>query len=291
MKTHFRIRDIFYIVGGSLVTAIGVAGFVTPAKLAGGGVSGLAVILYHVWDLEVGLSILLLSIPLFIAGIRIFGRKYGFTSLLGTALLSLFTSLFGLIFGYEGFLPYTDSIDILLSAIFGGFLSGFGMGLVLKGGANTGGTDIAAQIVSRFTPIPTGTALFLVDGLVIVSGGFAFGLESALFAAITLYITSVSVNYVLLNMGTRYAKTALIISQKYQEIAQRIIEELGHSGTLLKGTGIYSKLERPVLLTVIPNQKISRLTAMVKEEDPNAFLIIEEAFEVLGEGFVPIERR
>lgn len=291
MKTPYRIRDFLFIVGGSLVTAIGVAGFVTPAKLAGGGVSGLAVILYHVWGLEVGLSILLLSIPLFIAGIRIFGKKYGFTSLFGTALLSLFTSLFGIIFGYEGFLPYTDSIDILLSAIFGGFLSGFGMGLVLKGGANTGGTDIAAQIVSRYTPIPTGTALFLVDGLVIVSGGFAFGLESALFAAITLYITSVSVNYVLLNMGTRYAKTALIVSQKHQEIAQRIIDELGHSGTLLRGTGIYSKRERPVLLTVIPNQKISRLTAMVKEEDPDAFLIIEEAFEVLGEGFVPIERK
>ena len=291
MKRTFRVRDILFIIGGSLVTAVGIAGFVTPARLAGGGVSGIAVILFHVWNLEVGTSIFLLSVPLFIVGIRIFGTRYGFISLFGTVLLALFTTLFGLFIGFEGFLPYTDSVDTLLSAVFGGFLSGFGMGLVLKGGANTGGTDIAAQIVSKFTPIPTGSALFLVDGLVILAGGFAFGLESALFATITLYVTSVSINFVLLNMGTRYAKTALIVSQKHEAIAQRIIADLGHGGTLIQGKGIYSQQERPVLMTVIPNQKITQLNLIVKQEDPDAFMIIEEAFEVLGEGFAPMERR
>lgn len=291
MKRTFRVRDLLFIIGGSLVTAVGIAGFVTPAKLAGGGVSGISVILYHMWNLEVGTSIFLLSVPLFIAGIRIFGTRYGFISLFGTVLLALFTTLFGLIIGFEGFLPYTDSVDTLLSAVFGGFLSGFGMGLVLKGGANTGGTDIAAQIVSKYTPIPTGSALFLVDALVIVAGGFAFGLESALFATITLYVTSVSINFVLLNMGTRYAKTALIVSEKHEAIAQRIISDLGHGGTLIQGKGIYSQQDRPVLMTVIPNQKISQLNLIVKQEDPDAFMIIEEAFEVLGEGFVPMERR
>ncbi len=291
MKRTFRVRDLLFIIGGSLVTAVGIAGFVTPAKLAGGGVSGISVILYHMWNLEVGTSIFLLSVPLFIAGIRIFGTRYGFISLFGTVLLALFTTLFGLIIGFEGFLPYTDSVDTLLSAVFGGFLSGFGMGLVLKGGANTGGTDIAAQIVSKYTPIPTGSALFLVDALVIVAGGFAFGLESALFATITLYVTSVSINFVLLNMGTRYAKTALIVSEKHEAIAQRIISDLGHGGTLIQGKGIYSQQDRPVLMTVIPNQKITQLNLIVKQEDPDAFMIIEEAFEVLGEGFVPMERR
>lgn len=272
-----------------MVTAIGVAGFITPAKLAGGGVSGISVILYHQWGLEVGLTIFLLSLPLFIAGIRIFGTRFGFNSLLGTVLLSLFISLFGLLIGYDGFLTYQDSVDTLLSALFGGFLSGFGMGLVLKGGANTGGTDIAAQIISKYTPVPIGSALFLVDGLVIVAGGLAFGLESALFATITLYVTSVSINFVLLNLGTRYAKTALIVSQRHQIISQRILDELGHGGTLLQGKGIYSKQDRPVLMTVIPNQKITQLNTIVKEEDPEAFMIIEEAYEVLGEGFVPLK--
>ncbi|MDD3822641.1 MAG: YitT family protein [Sphaerochaetaceae bacterium] len=288
MKHTRRIGDYVLIVLGSVITAIGIAAFITPAKLAGGGVSGIAVILYHLVDFEVGISIFLLSLPLFIAGIRIFGTSYGIISLVGTLLLSLFTTLFGLIFGFEGFLDYSDSINILLSALFGGFLSGFGTGLVLKGGANTGGTDIAAQIVSKYTPLSVGTSLFLVDGLVIVAGGFAFGLESALFASITLYVTSTSINFVMLRMGTRYAKTALIISDRHEVIAKRILEELGHGGTLLAGKGIYSKMDRPVLMTVIPNQKISRLNAIVKEADPRAFMIIEEAFEVLGEGFSPM---
>lgn len=288
MKHTRRIGDYVLIILGSVITAIGIAAFITPAKLAGGGVSGIAVILYHLVDFEVGISIFLLSLPLFIAGIRIFGTSYGIISLVGTLLLSLFTTLFGLIFGFEGFLDYSDSINILLSALFGGFLSGFGTGLVLKGGANTGGTDIAAQIVSKYTPLSVGTSLFLVDGLVIVAGGFAFGLESALFASITLYVTSTSINFVMLRMGTRYAKTALIISDRHEVIAKRILEELGHGGTLLAGKGIYSKMDRPVLMTVIPNQKISRLNAIVKEADPRAFMIIEEAFEVLGEGFSPM---
>ncbi|MDY0371087.1 MAG: YitT family protein [Sphaerochaetaceae bacterium] len=291
MSTKHRARDYVFIVFGSLVTAVGISAFITPAKLAGGGVSGIAVIFYHLYDFEVGTTIFLLSLPLFIAGTRIFGARYGVISLVGTALLSLFTTLFGLLFGFEGFLEYTNSIDILLSALFGGFLCGFGMGLVLKGGANTGGTDIAAQIISKYTPIPVGTSLFIVDGLVILGGGFAFGLESALFAAIALFSTSASINFVLLNMGTRYAKTALIVSDLHEEIALRITDELGHGGTLLQATGIYTKKDKPVLMTVIPNQKITQLNSIVKEIDPQAFMIIEEAYEVIGEGFSPMEKQ
>ncbi|MFA5468004.1 MAG: YitT family protein [Sphaerochaetaceae bacterium] len=290
IKTH-KLRDYTFIVLGSLITAVGIAAFITPAKLAGGGVSGIAVIFYHLFNFEVGTSIFLLSLPLFLAGLKIFGKRYGVTSLMGTLLLSLFTSLFGLLWGFEGFLSYDNPVDVLLSALFGGFLAGFGMGVVLKGGANTGGTDIAAQILSKYTPISVGSSLFLVDGLVILAGGFAFGLKSALFATITLVATSAAINFVLLKMGTRYAKTALIVSEAHGEISRRISEELGHGGTLLSGYGIYSKEERSVLMTVIPNQKITQLNTIVKETDPQAFMIIEEAYEVIGEGFSPMEKR
>ena len=118
----------------------------------------------------------------------------------------------------------------------------------------------------------------------------AFGLESALFATITLYVTSLTINFVLLRMGTNYAKTALIVSDKHEEIASFILKELGHGGTLLDGKGLYSQDEKPVLLTVIPNQKIALLSSMVKRIDPEAFMIIEEAYEVLGEGFTAIKR-
>ncbi|MFA7671456.1 MAG: YitT family protein, partial [Sphaerochaetaceae bacterium] len=188
MISKKSLTNYLLIVVGSIVTAFGVGGFITPAKLAGGGVSGLAVVLYHTVGLEVGTAIFVLSLPLFLIGIKIFGFKYGITSFIGTLLLSFFTFLVGKIFGFGGFLEYKESMDVLLSALFGGFLQGFGIGLVMKGGANTGGTDIAAQILSKYTPLSVGTSLFIVDGLVITVGGLAFGLLSALFATITLYV-------------------------------------------------------------------------------------------------------
>lgn len=284
-----RLKNSVFIVFGSLITAIGIAAFITPAKIASGGVSGIAVILYHTFGFEVGTTIFVLSVPLFLAGMKIFGHKYGISSLLGTVLFSLFVTAFGLLFGFEGFLPYTDSVDTLLSALFGGLMTGFGMGLVLRGGANTGGTDIAAQILSNYTPVPVGTSLFVIDALIVITGGFVFGLKNALFAVLSLYTTSVAINFVLLGMGTRYAKTAFIISENHEAIANRITGELGHGGTLINATGIYTKKERPVLMTVIPNNKVSKLNALVKETDPKAFMIIEEAYEVIGEGFSSIE--
>lgn len=286
-----RVGDIALILVGSAITAFGVGGFITPAKLAGGGVSGLSVILYHTINLEVGTAIFLLSLPLFIAGMKIFGFRYGIISFIGTLLLSVFTFLVGKIFGFEGFLEYTDSMDILLSALFGGLLQGFGIGLVLKGGANTGGTDIGAQILAKYTPLSVGTSLFFVDGLVILAGGFAFGLESALFATITLYVTSLAINFVILKMGTSLAKTAYIVSEKHEVLSKHILRELGHGGTLIPGKGLYTKDDRPIIMTVIPNQKISILTSIVKRVDPEAFLIIEEAYEVIGEGFTPISTK
>jgi len=289
MKVKKRFRDYMLIMLGSIITSLGISLFITPAKLASGGVSGIAVILFHLFDINVGFAIFLLSVPLFIAGVKIFGRRYGFASLVGTILLSAFTSLFGYLFGYEGLLDYSDSINILLSAIFGGFLGGFGTGLVLRGGANTGGTDIAAQILSKYTPLAVGTALFIVDGLVLLTGGFIFGLESALFATLSLYTTSITINYVVLSIGTRYAKTALIISDKHETISYRITEELGHGATYLQGKGAYTQQEKPVLMSVIPNRKISSLIAIVRESDPSAFMIIEEVHEVMGEGFSTLD--
>jgi uncharacterized membrane-anchored protein YitT (DUF2179 family) len=289
MKIHKKIKNYILIIFGSVVTATGLALFITPAKLAIGGVSGIAVILYHLFSIDVGTAIFVLSVPLFIAGMKTFGARYGYLSIVGTLLLSVFTSLGGLLWGFEGLLDYSDSINTLLSAIFGGLLCGFGTGLVLRGGANTGGTDILAQIISKYSPLAVGTSLFIVDGLVLLSGGFIFGLESALFATLALYATSVSVNYVVLSIGTRYAKTALIISDHHQKIASRITKELGHGATYLQGKGAYSQKDKPVIMTVIPNQKISTLIAIVRDCDPVAFMIIEEAHTVMGEGFNPLD--
>jgi uncharacterized membrane-anchored protein YitT (DUF2179 family) len=222
-------------------------------------------------------------------GVAIFGRQYGAKSLAGTLLLSLFTSLLNAWVGYGGVLDYTNPLSILLSAISGGVLMGLGVGLVLRSGANTGGTDILGQILARYTPLSMGTSLFLVDAVIIAASAFIFSLEMALYAIMTVYIVSVTIDRVVLSFGTRSAKTVFIISEKRKEIETAILEELGHGGTILYGSGMYTGFDRPVIMTVVANNKIGALTNIVHRNDRLAFMVVQEAYKVLGEGFTPIE--
>ncbi len=289
IKRH-KVTEYFYIAVGSFITAVGVAVFANPAKIASGGVSGVATILYHSFGWDPGLMIMVQSVPLFLVGMKIFGAQYGLKSLIGTLLLSAFTSGICLVIGYDGILSYDHPMSVLLSALFGGVIMGTGVGLVMKSGSNTGGTDIIAQILARYTKLTLGTSLFLVDAVIIVASAFTFGIESALYAIITVYITGVVIDKVVLSMGTRYAKTVYIISDQREQISQAILEELGHGGTLLHATGMYTGNDRTVIMTVVPNQKISRLTNIVHEIDDKAFMIVQEAYQVLGEGFTPIAK-
>lgn len=288
-KRQYHLLELFYITTGSFLTALGIALFSSPAKIASGGVSGVAIILYHSLGLDTGLSIFILSVPLFLLGVAIFGKQYGVKSLAGTVLLSVFTTLINAWGGYDGVLDYSNPLSILLSAISGGVLMGLGVGLVLRSGANTGGTDILGQILSRYTPLSMGTSLFLVDALIIVASAFIFSLEMALYAIMTVYIVSVTIDRVVLSFGTRSAKTVFIISEKRKQIENAILEELGHGGTILYGSGMYTGFDRPVIMTVVSNNKIGALTNIVHRHDRQAFMVVQEAYKVLGEGFTPIE--
>jgi len=257
--THKRLAlEALYLIGGTALAGFAVAVFITPAKIASGGVNGVATIIYHLSGWDTGFVMLLISVPLFLIGMSIFGKTYGAKSLAGTLLLSLWVSLFGQI--------------------------------VMRSGANTGGTDIIAQILSRFTPLPLGTALFLSDASVIVLGAVVFGLERALFAVITLYLSGQMVNFVVMNLGTKYAKTAYIVSERHEAIGKRIITELHHGGTLISGVGIFTGRERTMLLAVVHNQQINHLTQIVHQEDPKAFMFVHETYQALGEGFVPMQK-
>jgi len=288
--TFRHVKEYLLIIIGSALAGFGIAAFNMPAMIAGGGVNGIATILYHTFGFEPGLSMLVMNVPLFIIGMRIFGPSYGLKSLMGMVLLSLFVSLTGLIFGYDGIIPYNDSVDILLSALFGGFFIGTGIGLVMKAGANTGGTDIIGQIIHRFTPLTLGTSILLVDATIIITSAFVFGIVRAMFAIISVYVSTQMINYVIMVAGTKYAKTVYIFSSEIDKIKQPIIDELNHGGTVFTGTGIYTGEKREMLMTIVSNHKISRLTALVNTLDPNAFMVVEEAYKVLGEGFTPISR-
>jgi uncharacterized membrane-anchored protein YitT (DUF2179 family) len=283
-----KLRDYLYIVVGTCVAGFGIACFITPGKISCGGVNGIATIIYHLTGFDTGLAMLCVSVPIFLAGVLSFGIAYGMKSIAGTILISLWTSFFGILTGYNGILTYTDSIDLLLSVIFGGGLVGAGVGLVMRTGANTGGTDIIAQIINKYTPLSTATGLFLADGIVLLSGVFVFGIQHALCGIVTIFISTYMVNYMILGLGTRYAKTAYIISEKHHEITKRINTELDHGATALKGIGTYTGKERTMLIAVMHNRQINQLTKIVYEEDANAFMFIQDTYEVLGEGFVPI---
>ena len=284
------IIDYSYIIIGSAITALGIVLFLNPAMLAPGGVSGIATILFHTIGLDLGLTILVLTIPIFLIGAKLFGKQYGVKTLLGSVLLSVFTSIWASVFGDAGLLDYSKDISIWLSALYGGVITGLGMGLVMKSGSNTGGTDIIAQIIARYTSLSLGTALFIVDGVIIAVSAIFFSIENALYAIVVAYITTVVVNKIVLSMGTNYAKTVFIISEKTDEIGEYIINTLERGATILDAKGFYTKESRPMIMTVIPNQDISKLTRAVHQANPKAFLIIHEAFHVLGEGYTPIEK-
>ena len=280
----YTALEYFYTVLGSFITAFAVTVFLNPAQIAPGGVSGISTILYHTFGWDLGLTMLLQNIPLFIIGIALFGKRFGIKSLLGSLLLSLFSSLISSTIGTEGILDLSRDMNLWLSCLFGGVLSGLGVGIVMKSGANTGGTDIIAQIIARYMHVPLGSALFFVDGVVIILSAFIFGIESALYAIVVAYITQVMVNKVVLMMGTNYAKTCYIISDKINEIRTFILNDLDKTGTLIEAKGLYSMKRKPVLMVVIPNQSVSRVTRMVHMTDPDAFLIIHETYHVFGEG-------
>lgn len=289
LKTKQKFIDYTYIIVGSAVTALSIALFTTPAQIAPGGVSGIGTILYHMFGIDVGLSIFVLSVPVFIAGVRLFGSLYGIKSLIGTVALSAFTSFWNLIFGYDGILDYSREMSLWLSVLYGGVLAGIGIGLVMKGGSNTGGTDIIALILARYTKITTGTSLMIIDAVIIAASAFVFSLESALYAIVVAFITSVALDKVVLSIGTGYAKEITIISDRLEEIGAFITKELDRSGTVLPAKGLYSGQDKEMLMTVIPKEYISRLVRKVHELDNSAFMIIQDTYHVLGEGFVPIE--
>lgn len=290
MRNARLFLDYLYIVIGSAITAFSVVAFLNPAQLAPGGVSGIATLLYYAagWDLST--TIFAINIPIFFIGTRFFGRQYGVKTLLGSVLLAVFTWLWTRMLGESGVLDASREMTKWLSSLFGGVTSGIGIGIVMKSGSNTGGTDIIAQIMARCTPLTLGTSLFAVDGVIIAASALLFGLESALYAIVVVYIMTAVIDKIVLSMGTAYAKTVFIISDRADEIGQYVTERMDRGVTLIDAKGFYTKESRPMLMTVIPNQNIAELSRAIRSIDRRAFMIVNETFHVVGEGYTPIEK-
>lgn len=286
-----QVMNYFMIIFGTFVTACGIALFSNPAKITGGGVTGVGTILYYTFGWDPGLVMLLINVPLYLLGAKIFGSRYGFKVLLGSTMLSVWVTLLGSLTDYQGFLDYPESMAVLLSALCYGVLCGAGIGIVMRSGSNCGGTDILAQIVSKYTPFAVGSAEFVLNAGVVAIGGLFFGLESTLFAFIAMFISGRMINYVVAGMGTGLAKTVYIFSMHHvPDIAQSVIAELHHGGTVFQGVGIYTAQDRPMLMVVIPNQQFQTLVRIIHRQDPDAFVFVGDTYLVMGNGFAALNK-
>ncbi len=281
-----RVSDLVYLILGPFIAACGVALFYTPAKIVAGGSTGLASIIFYLTGFDQGIAMMCINVPLILIGIYVFGFKYGIKTLVGSTLLSAWVSFLGHMTNYQGFLDVSEPINVLLSAIFGGILLGSGIGITMRSGCNTGGTDIVAQVINHYTPMSIGTVQFCFNFMVVALSGVFIGIQPMLFAIIAMFVSAQMVNYVLTGFGNHLAKNVFIISDYHTaEISRRVIAELHHTGTLIEGTGMYTAQERIILMVVVPNQQLNALVRIINEEDPKAFVFVNEAYCVLGRGF------
>lgn len=280
MKKWFILKNeqvVSYtqIVVGSLMGALSFPLFLTPNHIAPGGLTGIATVLNFLFHWPVGTASLIMNIPLFLVGYRAMGQVFAFRSLLATVLFSLLIDLIPIP-------PMT--MEPLLGAVFGGVLLGVGLGLILRGGATTGGTDMAARMVhSHFQHISVGALLFIIDGLVVLAAGLLIEAEYALYAFISIYLTSKVMDAVMLGLSSD--KACYVISKQYEVIKQVLMTEMDRGVTVLSAEGGYSGETRPILLCVLTAQEVGRLKAIVRSVDESAFVFISDAHEVLGEGF------
>jgi uncharacterized membrane-anchored protein YitT (DUF2179 family) len=269
------ISEYLYILLGSAIIALSFNFFLLPNNIASGGVSGISTILKSTLGWKPAFVQWSFNIPLFIAGVILLGRQFGIKTLVGTAFLPF------VVFMSENTEPWTN--DPLLGALFGGIGVGLGLGIVFRGNASTGGTDLAAQIIHKYTGFTLGTCVAIIDGLIVLTAAIVFDIERGLYALIALYVTTKTIDLVQIGLGR--SKMTLIISNRQAEIQEGILNKIDRGVTKLSAYGGYTDHERPVVMCVVDQTEFTKLKQLVKTIDPTAFIIVMDASEVLGEGF------
>jgi len=278
-----ELRDATFIAIGSAVCGAAYAMFLIPHHIVSGGVGGISIIINYLTGLPVSLFYIAINIPIFFLGLRGMGKRYALKSLAGIFAVSGFIFLFGNVLQLQ---EVTKEIDIILSAIYGGALLGLGLGIVFRGHGSTGGTDIAGQFLAKHTNISVGGWILIIDFIVIGSSGFIFKtLEAPLYGILSLIVNTKVIDLVL--EGFSYARAAHIITSKPQEVSWAIALEMRRGVTALKGYSYFSGKDREVLYIVLTRREISYLKYIVKQVDPDAFVVISDVYEVRGKGFRP----
>ena len=273
-----KVSWIFWTVVGSAIFALGFSLFLMPHDMNAGGISGLAQVVVEILGVgSVGTLSILINMPLFILGGIKIGKRFFAGSLMGMLLSSVLIDLFAMI-------PPVD-MEPLLCVVYGGAVCGLGLGVVFISGTSTGGSDILVRLLKlKYRNVPIGQIALYFDLVVVTLTGLVFqDISKALYTGIAVFVTSQVVDAVVYRFD--YSKVALIISSEYEAIAQAIGRELYRGATFLHGEGTYSHNQTKVVLTAVKKQQLAELKEIVIRIDPNAFIIVQEAHQVLGDGF------
>lgn len=270
-----ELKNAILILVGLIFCALGFNLFLIPNNIAAGGFTGIAQLINSVTGFPVGTVALALNVPLFLVSMKSLGLRFGLRSLIATIGFSLLL---------DNLHVPVITHDLWLSTVYGGLVSGLGFGLILRGSATTGGTDMLASLIHRLIPsIRVSVGMFIIDGLVILASAFVYDTAAAMYALICILISNVVIDFVL--EGPNSSHSFFIISDRSDEIASRIMQELDRGVTGLEGMGMYSHQHKRVLLCVVSRMETVTLRRIVFSVDPRAFVISAKAHDTYGEGF------
>jgi uncharacterized membrane-anchored protein YitT (DUF2179 family) len=280
-----RLRDYGVILFGDILQALAMALFLVPGSLAAGGLSGAAQIVNRFTGWPIGVMVIAANIPLFWLGWRFLGgRRFMFRTIFAVVTYAVLLDISLLFPGLaQGLTPN----DPLLNALYGGVLGGVGMGLVFRGQGTSGGTDILARLLGQWRGIPLSQSYLLTDAVIVLLAGLAFSWELALYALISLYVSGLAAEVV--TEGAAVVRAATIISARPNKVAQQITREMQRGVTMWPGVGMYSGQVRHVLFCAVSRAEVGQLKTILHEADPEAFVVIGQAHEALGEGFKPLK--
>lgn len=266
---------IVELLAGALLMALSANLFLVPLKLADGGVVGIGIILFHSFGVPLWVTQVVLNIPILALGMKVKGWRLLVRSLVGVAAFSLFLAV------TAGIRPITD--QVVLAIVYGGLTMGIGLGLVLRSGGTTGGTEVLALVLEHKLGYSVGSMVLFVDACVLLLAAFTFSPEAAMWAVITLFISSKVVD--LVQVGFYAARGVTIITTQAEAVARRIMDEVGRGVTVINGVGAYTGEPRAILYTVAQRSELTQVKQIAYGVDPRAFVVVAEVHEVLGEGF------
>ncbi len=279
-KVLRNIQEYLLITVGALILAANVPLFLEPNKVISTGITGIGMLSHYLWGLPIGMVTLVLNIPLFILGIKWGGGiKFLIRTIFAVFVMTVAIDLFAKI------LPPIRS-DPLIYTLFGGLLDGIGIGLVLQGRGTTGGTDIVAQLFNRHKGLPFGPIYIALNSVILLTAALVVSIEPVLYALIVNFVSGQVATVV--QEGVSYARMVFVISQEHEAIREAVFNNLGRGITLLTAHGGYTKEPRSILYIVVSYTQITQLKRLIAEIDPQAFVVVSQAHEVLGEGFQPL---